>query len=87
MTQRLPKARQLKPVWQRTAALLMEAHASGKVDDLEHATGQLRRALDAEGWTARQRLRTIALYISYLGWLGNLDSNQDSRSQSPMFYR
>jgi hypothetical protein len=30
LTQRLPKARQLKPVWQHTAALLMEAHASGK---------------------------------------------------------
>jgi hypothetical protein len=52
MTQRLPKARQLKPVWQRTAALLMEAHASGKPDDLQHATGQLQRALDAEGWAA-----------------------------------
>lgn len=46
-TQRLPKARQLKPVWQRTAALLMEAHASGKPEDLQHATGQLRRALVA----------------------------------------
>ena len=50
LTQRLPKARQLKPIWQHTAALLMEAHASGKPDDLRHATAQLRRALDAEGW-------------------------------------
>ena len=50
ITQRLPQVRQLKPVWQRTAALLMEAHASGKADDLQHATGQLQRALDAEGW-------------------------------------
>jgi hypothetical protein len=52
MTQRLPKARQMKPIWQRTAALLMEAHASGLPDDLQHATGQLQRALDAEGWAA-----------------------------------
>ena len=50
MTQRLPKARQLKPIWQHTAALLMEAHESGNPEDLQHATGQLRRALDAEGW-------------------------------------
>ena len=47
---RLPKARQLKPIWQHTAALLMEAHESGKPEDLEHATAQLCRALDAEGW-------------------------------------
>jgi hypothetical protein len=52
LTQRLPKARQLKPIWQRTAALLMDAHATGNADDLDHATGQLRRALDAEGWAA-----------------------------------
>ena len=51
MTQ-LPKARQLKPIWQHTAALLMEAHASGKRADLEHATQQLRRALEVEGWAA-----------------------------------
>jgi hypothetical protein len=50
MTRRLPKARQLKPIWQHTAALLMEAQASCKPEDLQHATGQLRRALDAEGW-------------------------------------
>jgi hypothetical protein len=48
--QRLPKARQLKLIWQHTAALLMEARESGKPEDLQHATGQLRRALDAEGW-------------------------------------
>ena len=52
MTLRLPKARQVKPVWQHTASLLMEARASGKPDDLQHATAQLRRALDAEGWAA-----------------------------------
>jgi hypothetical protein len=28
----------------------MEARESGKPEDLQHATGQLRRALDAEGW-------------------------------------
>lgn len=50
MTQRLPKQRQLKPIWQTTAALLMEAQATGKPADLQHATAQLRRALDAEGW-------------------------------------
>ena len=52
LTQRLPKQRQLKPIWQHTAALLMEAHASGKRADLEHATQQLRRALEVEGWAA-----------------------------------
>jgi len=52
MTQRLPKARQLKPIWQRTARMLMEAHASGTRIDLEHATTQLRRALGVEGWAA-----------------------------------
>ena len=52
MTQRLPTQRQMKAIWQHTAALLMEAHASGKPDDLQHATAQLRRALDAEGWAA-----------------------------------
>jgi redox-regulated HSP33 family molecular chaperone len=51
MTQRLPKERQAKAIWQHTAALLMQAHESGKPDDLDHATAQLRRALDAEGWT------------------------------------
>jgi redox-regulated HSP33 family molecular chaperone len=50
MTQRLPKARQKKSIWQTTAKMLMQAHASGKTDDLQHATGQLRRAVDAEGW-------------------------------------
>ena len=52
LTQRLPKQRQLKPIWQHTAALLMEAQASGKSEDLHQATAQLRRALDAEGWAA-----------------------------------
>ena len=52
MTQRLPKQRQTKAIWQHTAALLMEAHESGNPEDLHQATGQLRRALDAEGWAA-----------------------------------
>jgi hypothetical protein len=43
-------ARHLKPVWQLAAALLMEAHSTGNAEDLEHATAQLRRALDTEGW-------------------------------------
>jgi len=30
--------------------MLMEAHASGKPDDLHNATGAVPRALDAEGW-------------------------------------
>ncbi len=50
LTQRLPKQRQLKPIWQHNAALLLQAHEFGKLDDLQHATAQLRRALDAEGW-------------------------------------
>jgi hypothetical protein len=50
MTQRLPKQRQTKPIWQQTAAMLLAAHASGSAEDLQRATGQLRRALDAEGW-------------------------------------
>jgi hypothetical protein len=50
MTRRLPKTRQVEPVWQHAAALLMAAHTSGEPDGLQHATGQLRRALDAEGW-------------------------------------
>jgi len=50
MTQRLPKARQQTPIWQKTAKLFMEAHASGKAVDFEHATAQLRRALGWEGW-------------------------------------
>ena len=33
-------------------AMLMEARESGKPEDLKHATAQLRRALDAEGWAA-----------------------------------
>ena len=52
MTQRLPKERQLTPIWQKTAKMLMDAHASGKSADLEHATAQLRRALAWEGWGA-----------------------------------
>jgi transcriptional regulator with XRE-family HTH domain len=52
MTLRLPKARQAKPIWQHTAALLLQAHESGRRLDLDHATAQLRRALDAEGWAA-----------------------------------
>ena len=52
MTQRLPKTRQLKLIWQHTAALLMEARTSGKADDLHQATAKFRRALDAEGWAA-----------------------------------
>jgi len=35
MTQRLPKERQLHSVWQKAAAMLMEAHATGKRLDLE----------------------------------------------------
>jgi hypothetical protein len=50
ITQRLPKARQAKPVWQKTAALLMEPHKSGKRSDIEAATTHLCRALIVEGW-------------------------------------
>lgn len=50
MTMRLPKARQEKPVWQETARQLLLARESGKKIDIAHATAQLCRALDAEGW-------------------------------------
>jgi hypothetical protein len=50
MTLRLPKARQEKAIWQKTAAMLMQVHASGRPDDIAAATSQLRRALSAEGW-------------------------------------
>jgi hypothetical protein len=50
MTQRLPKARQEKPVWQHTAELLMQAQKSGKAIDVRAATDQMCRALVVEGW-------------------------------------
>jgi hypothetical protein len=50
MTKRLPKARQEKPIWQYAAELLMEAQKTGKPDDVAATTGQLQRALSAEGW-------------------------------------
>lgn len=50
MTQRLPKGRQGKPIWQKTAELLMTAHRTGKRVDVEAATTQLCRALIIEGW-------------------------------------
>jgi redox-regulated HSP33 family molecular chaperone len=50
ITKRLPKARQEKKVWQHAAALLMQAHESGKRDDIRAATDQLHRALIFEGW-------------------------------------
>ncbi len=50
MTQRLPQARQEKPVWQHTADLLMQAQKSGKAIDIRAATDQLCRALQLEGW-------------------------------------
>lgn len=37
MIDRLPKARQVTPLWQKAAEMLMDAHASGKPADLEHA--------------------------------------------------
>lgn len=51
ITQRLPKARQEKAIWQTTAKMLMQAHESGKRDDIAAATAQLKRALSNEGWT------------------------------------
>jgi hypothetical protein len=50
MTQRLPKSRQERPVWQHAAELLIEAHTSGKAADIRAATDQLCRALQLEGW-------------------------------------
>lgn len=50
MTERLPPARQEKSVWQTTARMLLEACESGRKSDIAHATAQLRRALEIEGW-------------------------------------
>jgi hypothetical protein len=50
VTQRLPQARQEKPVWQHAAELLMHAQKSGKAIDVRAATDQLCRALGVEGW-------------------------------------
>jgi hypothetical protein len=50
MTQRLPKARQEKAVWQHAAELLMQAQKSGKQIDIRTATDQLCRGLQLEGW-------------------------------------
>jgi hypothetical protein len=50
MTERLPLARQEKPVWQHAAELLMQAQKSGKAIDVRAATDQLCRALQLEGW-------------------------------------
>ena len=50
MTQRLPKQRQIKAIWQHTAKMLMRAQKSGKKQDVHAATLQLCRALEVEGW-------------------------------------
>ncbi len=50
MTERLPPHRQGKDVWLHTAELLLKAQRTGKRRDLEHATDQLCRALQLEGW-------------------------------------
>ena len=46
----LPETRKSKLMWQHAAELLMQANKSGKPDDIAAATGQLQRALSAEGW-------------------------------------
>ena len=46
----LPESRQLKPVWQTTAAMLLRSNETGKAVDMRHATAQLVRALQVEGW-------------------------------------
>ena len=46
----LPETRKSKLMWQHAAELLMQAQKSGKPDDIAAATGQLQRALSAEGW-------------------------------------
>ena len=47
---RLPERRQIVTVWQTTMAMLLGAKASGKPIDMKHATGQLARALQVEGF-------------------------------------
>ena len=55
ITQRLPKTRQEKPVWQHTAELMIHAHKTGKAADIRAATDQLCRALQLEGWDVTPR--------------------------------
>ena len=46
----LSERRQIVTVWQTTMAMLLGANASGKPIDMKHATGQLARALQVEGF-------------------------------------
>ena len=46
----LPKNRQLKLIWQATTAILLEAQKTGNENAVRHATAQLCRALQGEGW-------------------------------------
>ena len=55
LAQRLPKARQEKPIWQKAAAMLMQAHASGKSADIAAATNE-RRFLE---WEIPGQLRRV----------------------------
>lgn len=47
---RLPESRQERPVWVKTMEMLLLASKTRKAIDIRHATAQLVRALQAEGW-------------------------------------
>ncbi len=46
----LPERRQRHPVWEKAMEMLLQASESGKAIDMRHATAQLVRALQVEGW-------------------------------------
>lgn len=46
----LPVSRQHLPVWEKTMQMLLEANETGKPIAMRHATAQLVRALQVEGW-------------------------------------
>lgn len=50
LLEQLPKTRQLKPLWQKTCEMLLQANKTKRKIDMQHATAQLCRALQAEGW-------------------------------------
>ena len=50
ITKQLPRGRQERAIWQHAVELLMQAHKTGKAEDIRAATDQLCRALQLEGW-------------------------------------
>ena len=50
ITKQLPRGRAERAIWQHFVELLMQAHKTGKAEDIRAATDQLCRALQLEGW-------------------------------------